>query len=65
MNNGEFTPTHNPFINIIKCFFCHQIGHKSHKCPLKDCGPSPQEIYQKNDYMKWKKKLNKCDLAVR
>ena len=45
MNNGEFTRIHNPFRNIIKCFFYHQIGHKSQKCPLKDCGPSSQERY--------------------
>ena len=35
MNSGDFTRTHNPFKNIIKCFVCHKIGHMSSKCLLK------------------------------
>ena len=49
MNNGEFTHVHNSFINIIKCFDCHQIGPKCHKCPLRECGPSSQEGTKQKD----------------
>ena len=64
MNNGEFTRTHNPFKNIIKYFVCHKIGHMSSKCPLKECGPYSQKRCQTNSCLQWKKKLNKCDLAL-
>ena len=64
MNNGDFTRTHNPFKNIIKCFVCHKNGHISSKCPLKGCGPSSQNRFQTNSCLQWKKKLNKCDLAL-
>lgn len=63
-NNGGFTRVHNPFRNTIKCFCCHKNGHNSHEGPLKECDPSPQEIYQTNSYMQWKRKLNKCDLIL-
>ena len=64
INNGEFTRTHNPFKIIIKFFVCNQIGQISSKCPLKECGPYSQKRCQKNSFLQWKKKLNKCDLAL-
>ena len=64
MKNGEFTRVHNSFRNIIKCCDCHQFGHNCNKCPLRECGPSSQERYQTKGCMQWKKKLNKCDLAL-
>ena len=64
MNNGEFTHTHNPFKNIIKCFVCQNIRHMSSKFPLKECGPSSQKRCQTNRCLQWKKKLIKCDLSL-
>ena len=64
MNNGEFTHVHNSFKNTIKFYDCHQVGHKCNKCPLRECGPSSQERYLTKGCMEWKKKLNKCDLAL-
>ena len=64
MNHGEFTRTHNSAKNMINCCVCHKIGHMSSQCPLNGCGPSSQNRCQKNRCLQWKKKLNKCDLAL-
>ena len=64
MNHGEFTHTHNSAKDILKCCVCNKNGHISSKCPLKECGSSPQKRYQTKGCLQWKKKVNKCDLAL-
>lgn len=62
--NDGFTRVLNLFINTIKCFSYHKNGHKSNECPLKYCDPSPQKGYREKNCMKWKRKLNRCDLVL-
>ena len=34
------------------------------KCPLRGCDSSSHKIYQTKGCFQWKKKVNKCDLAL-
>ena len=34
------------------------------KFPLRGCGSSPQKRYETKGCFQWKKKVNKCDLAL-
>ena len=64
MNQRNFVHTHNSAKIMIKCCVCNQVGHMPSKCPLKGCDSSSHKRYQTKGCFQWKKKVNKCDLAL-
>lgn len=58
-----------PLLDITECFYCHNFGHKSYECQLKDNRLTSQNMYKTIGCMQWRKKveekkLNKCDLVL-
>ena len=64
MNQRNFVHTHNYAKTMIKCCICNQVGHMPSKCPLKGYDSSPDKRNQTKGCLQWKKKENKCDLAL-
>ena len=56
-------------LDITNYFYCHNFGHKSCECKLKDNRLTSQNMYKTIGCMQWRKKEkekkpDKCDLVL-
>jgi len=58
-----------PLFDITKCFYCHNFGHKSYECQLKNSSSQSQNNCRIEKRKQWRKKkeakkVDKCGLVL-
>ena len=65
LDKNEFSP----LLDIIECLYCHNFGHNSYECQIKDNRLTSQNMHKTIGCMQWRKKAeekkpDKCDLVL-